>query len=1352
MKTPSGLVIEELTALQARFQRGLPDKVAEIDDTWERLRQEEGSVEDGDTLHCLVHTLAGSGEVFGAQAIGKVARELCELLKPLCHGQMVSGEPKNNQISAHISKLKELAAQWEPSDIPYPLITPLPRADAQSNRLIFLVEDDELLAGELALRLEKEEFQVRSFHRLEDLEQACQNDSCKPAVVIMDMVFAEGGMAGVESIQALSSSLDPSWPVIFISARNDIDARLAAVKAGASRYFHKPLDTEKLIRTLEGIIFEERADPYRILLVDDDETLAEFYAAILSDAGMQVKTLANPFHILKALQDFAPDLLLTDVYMPKCSGLELAQVIRQDDSYALMPIVFLSSEEGLDEQLAALGLGGDDFLVKSLRPRHLVDVVRVRVKRSRLANRTNQALHASIREGQSMQVAIDQHAIVSIADVTGRIVYVNDKFCDISGYTYEELINQNHRILKSGVHDEAFYEQMWDNIAHGKVWTGSVCNRRKNGTLYWLAATIVPFLDEDGLPYKYVSVRTDISNVVEMGENLKVFRQAIDSAVDGMAISDVAGEYVFVNEALASIYGYASTDEMTGRSWRSFFPGEELKLVGQDASPDLCAVGKWAGEVTVQRKNGESLPLWLSHSRLADGRMIHVIRDISEEKAAQVRLQNSELRYSRSQNYANIGTWDWDIQTGDLYWSERIGPLFGYGEAVPETTYENFLAAVHPDDRDLVVNAVNDCVENNVDYNIEHRVVWRDGTVRWLLERGDVIRGEDGTPLHMLGVVQDITEQMQLRESLSQQKMLLELLRNGMSHYVGTHDRKQTFNFLLKGLLLVTGSASGFMAEVLYGEDHKPYLKRNVASNVLWEQLIEHFTQDTLVEQSHEDGVAGLLAAALRSGQTMRANEIVLSAGAGEAGLSQTEFDNVLVVPVFYGEQIVGLYGIASRERAYDKEIIDFLRPFTATYGVLIESVRAARREQVSQHELVGAKEEAEDANRAKSQFLSSMSHELRTPMNAILGYSQLLTMETDPGLTESQCENVVEIITAGKHLLELINEVLDLSRIEAGRIDLSIETVEVCVVVQECLSLISPMAKDRGIAISIENEGLMIELDDIKGTNVLVMADHIRLKQVLLNLLTNAVKYNHEQGKIILAFEHRPDGYERISVKDTGPGIARENMDNLFQAFNRMGAENSKIEGTGIGLVITKNITELMGGRIGVESEAKKGSSFWIELPRGVAQQKKPPANTGQDADVVQEVGSENHTVLYVEDNPANLRLVSQVLGQRGDIHFLSAHEPMLGLDLASKRVPDIILLDINLPGMDGFGVLEQLRKREETKNIPVIAISANAMESDIKKASLAGFDDYLTKPIDLPNLVRTINAYLGKDGVEGV
>ncbi|MCK5444365.1 MAG: PAS domain-containing protein [Rhodospirillaceae bacterium] len=646
--------------------------------------------------------------------------------------------------------------------------------------------------------------------------------------------------------------------------------------------------------------------------------------------------------------------------------------------------------------------------------------------------RFEKELADKVSELDFQKSALDEHAIVSIADTQGNITYVNKKFCNISGYTRDQLMGQNHRILNSGFHPNVFFDNMWKTISSGKVWRGNIRNLRKGGGYYWVDATIVPFLNDAGKPFQYVAIRTDIT----------------------------------------------------------------------------------------------------------------------EQKETEEELRKVQRRFEQSQSFANIGTWDWNIQTGDLHWSDQISVLFGGAEGSLSTSYDNFVGAIHPDDRTAVTDAVTACVERNAEYNIEHRVVWQDGTVRWLHESGDVVRDDAGVALHMLGVVMDVT------------------------------NRK-----------------------------------------------------------------------------------------AAEEGMRL-------------------------------------------------------------------AKEEADQANSAKSDFLSSMSHELRTPMNAILGFGQMLEYNPKEPLTGAQKESVDHIMKGGQHLLELINDVLDLAKIESGKTDLSIEDISISEILDECLSLITPMADARGIKIIVE--------DGVSKSGH-IRADHTRFKQSLLNLMSNAVKYNREKGSITIDCKPTLDDMLHISVTDTGEGISSDDFEDLFAPFNRLSAENSDIEGTGIGLTITKQLIERMNGHIGVRSEVGKGSTFWIKLPLAEEKHFDTVASGPKALDqVVKQLPDISGTVLYVEDNPANLQLMELIIDRVDGLSMISAHNAELGIELAKSKKPNLIILDINLPGMDGFQALKRLTALEEIKNTPIIALSANATSKDIEKGIKAGFRKYLTKPILVEEVVDTIKELL--------
>jgi PAS domain S-box-containing protein len=1213
--------------------------------------------------------------------------------------------------------------------------------------------------------------------------------------------------------------------------------------------------------------------------------------------------------------------------------------------------------KGSDFHLAfSKGLGWDDIHLKLAVVAFVLGVLlsmmmyRLRVEnlartqmlmeRNRTIKRQVEQQTRAVRQANTellqQKAALDQHAIVSIADTSGNITYVNERFCEISGFHSDELVGRNHRIVKSDRHSPEFYEEMWHTISQGKVWHGEVCNRSKSGEEYWVNSTIVPFLDERGLPYQYVSIRTDVTALKAAKLIMSAHESEMNSILNTVPAliwyKDRDSNIVRANRAAAALAGL-SPEEMSGRPHSDFFPAEaivryradDLKVLESeepllDLRESLDSSDKThhfrVDRVPYRDESGEVIGL------------IVMASDITRQEEAEQALLNNEERLRRSQTFANIGTWDWNIQTGDLYWSERIAPLFGYEVGALETTYENFLNAVHPDDRELVSTAVGACVETGAGYNIEHRVVWPDGQVRWLSEKGDVVRDENGAPLHMLGVVQDIHDRKVAEQALKDSeaalseneekfRSLYELSPVGIAlnemdgdfldanqafldivGYTAEECRNLTYwaltpdeyapqeaeqlasldkigrygpyekEYCRKDGQRVPVLLSGTIVHDLEGKPRIWSIVQDIAerkqteqelraseerlleaqqlarignwqadivsgalewSDVIYEIFgyepqsfepsIEAFKQavhpDDVVtvaeseRRARETGIHDVVHRIIRpDGEVRYVHELARSVLDDDGRLLRLVGTVQDVTEVKLAEQDLAIYrrifdstkqgiGVTDAQgdlvysnRAHDEihgytheEIVG--KPFTTffaekTQAWAVDEILGAVQsghgwsgllpimrkdgselitsanvgfinddegklqnifnilsdyspELLRQQQLQEAKETAEQASRAKSEFLSSMSHELRTPMNAILGFTQLI--QGDDNLTAEQHESMDDIANAGNHLLELINEVLDLARIEAGKMDLSIGSVAIGDVIAASRNLITPMAERHHIQ-------LVFSSSCFDGG--FVRADFTRTKQVLLNLLSNAVKYNREGGRIQVDCQGLDNNRLRISVSDTGRGISEAKQGGLFEAFNRLDAGGGNIEGTGIGLVITRHLVELMGGEIGVESVVDEGSTFWFELPCAVGDVAKTGGSQREAVNSHVGLGA-GRKVLYIEDNPVNLKLVSKLIEKRTAITLLGAEEPMRGIELAKEHRPDLILLDINLPEISGYEVLRRLREMAETRDIPVVALSANAMADDLQRGEAAGFDGYLTKPINVKEFFRVLEQMLG-------
>ncbi|CAM4053326.1 ATP-binding protein [Vreelandella rituensis] len=596
----------------------------------------------------------------------------------------------------------------------------------------------------------------------------------------------------------------------------------------------------------------------------------------------------------------------------------------------------------------------------------------------------------------------------------------------------------------------------------------------------------------------------------------------------------------------------------------------------------------------------------------------------------------------------------------------------------------------------------------------------------------NAIHDNDGQVSEFIGVLTDLSHLHLANQRIQQEQILLKVLHQGITDYQALMSGEKLWDFLMEALRELTDSQYSLIGEVLTTAK-TPTLKIHAITDV---SLID---DSTLLTPQPRNGKMilsdpdSLLGRVFTQGRVV-ANEAVDKHGnplrfhPGHAPLS-----NYLGVPIYSEGRVIGMFAIANSSKPLDQALIEWLQPFTDTCALLLNLYRQMAEREMVTSALAKARDQAEKANQAKSEFLSSMSHELRTPLNAILGFAQLLTNSKRYPLNPKQQRQVQQIEKSGRHLLALINEVLDLAKIEAGHLALSLEPINLASVFEDACTTLDGTAEAAGIRL----------YRHLPSPQLHVEADYTRTKQILLNLISNAIKYNREQGEVRVTYHPEK---RQIRVTDTGPGIPLERHPELFEPFNRLDAEHGKVEGTGIGLAITRQLVERMGGDLGVESTLGEGSTFWFTLPKVTALPLK--SNEDSEAETSQATQQahafDRRQILYIEDNPANQRLMEDIFEDLETLSLCTVPSAEIGLDLIRAQPPALVIMDIHLPGMDGYQALAQIRRDATLRPLHVIALSANAMPSDIKRGLEAGFDAYLTKPIDIVALLKTLSSLL--------
>jgi PAS domain S-box-containing protein len=659
-------------------------------------------------------------------------------------------------------------------------------------------------------------------------------------------------------------------------------------------------------------------------------------------------------------------------------------------------------------------------------------------------------------------------------------------------------------------------------------------------------------------------------------------------------------------------------------------------------------------------------------------------------------LNESLSRYRRLLTSGGYAFWEWDLETssyrtGGGFWND-----LGYDDIISELKSVDFLQEyVHPDDFSVVYKAIRDQLRDDTRIDIVYRIRARDGTYCWAQASASSTRNESGRVTHMTGVNFDISHlkktEKALRLSESRHERVLAASNDGIWEWSATDANTNPRKAGHFGRLHTSYS---FWAHLGYTAAEVDALPEDERLSI-W---ISHIHPCDLHKM--HIGIRKHFATS---------------------------------EPINMEYRIFGEGGQVFWVRTRGHGIFNVHGRLILASGINIDITKIKE----SEERVRRAKDDAEKANRSKTNFLSSMSHELRTPLNSILGFSSLLA--SDQRMDRLQQENIEHISNAGKYLLRLINDILDLAQIEAEKLSLSMEILQPAFCVEEAFSYCNENAKTNNIVLVFEENGL---------EDIFIDVDVVRLRQCLINLVNNAIKYNVHNGEVKVSFAIVANEFV-IAVSDTGLGVAEDKQASLFEMFNRLGAERSSIQGSGLGLVLTEQLMLAMGGKIIYDADAAIGACFKLYFPISKKLSVNIPAISGQHSGGLSSVQLNfvelNH-VFYIEDNTSNIRLLEAWLEPYPQINLASEADPLVGLYAIRATLPDMILLDINLPGIGGYEVLEVLKADPTTAHIPVIALSAGAMASDIEQGLKKGFDEYLTKPVDINRLLTVFNRFNAK------
>lgn len=1351
----------QLQQLSAEFARQPPDRLVEIGAGLERLGRGTWDPAEAETVHRQVHSLTGSAGTFGMPELSVAARHLEGLLSRTIQRGTPAGTEEWQAVLEGLERLADPAAQRlqpEPEPEPEPDLEPVrtgvssPQSEAGAQ--VHLVVDDHAHREVLRAALLDSGYQIvlhddlASFRHLFASAQPGPGDA-----VVLDVSFPDADPGGARLLSEFRLGLHGRTPVVTAVSGDALEARLAASRAGASQTLRHPMNPARLVEMLGILTGRQPHKPYRVMLVDDDALLLEAQAGVLRAAGMEVRSLCDPMQTLAELDAFAPDVLILDVYMPQASGPELAAALRERDAHVHLPILFLSAETDTTQQLLALNLGGDDFLVKPVQPDHLIAAVSARARRARQAEALRKNLQTALYEREREHLALDHHAIVSIADGQGRITYANDLFCQVSGYSRTELLGRRHRLLISQAHEPGFVDAIWKSIETGKVWHGEMCCQRKDGSLYWVESTVTPFLDQVGGVYQYTAIQTDISHIKAAEAALRAQRD-MQSVISVAAARLMAAPGSNTPQAIDAALRTSATQLGADRAYLFRFSKDGAAMTCTNA---WHVEGAEPSENQVENMPVETTP-WMREQFLQHGRV--VVQDVDllppQAQADQCELRARGLR------------------------SLVVFPLFINGQPLGFIGYSVLREGSRSPLREWtseeleLLKVLADVVASALARNIaESQLRKSEARLHFLVSSSPVaVYTRTANQSLALSYVSPNIEQLvglgastfiedgRLGLSLVHHDDLERVSRGMTSVLEHGHDLCEyrlrcadgSYRWVQDQRRLVRDSA-GMPLEVIGCwmdiTERKRFETELSAFNSELERRVDEQTHAVVESARFARATLDALSARVvildSEGRVLAANRSWEVFGAEALVLEGTNHlavcDSAFVSDAGSGQPLAN--GIRAVIRG---EMNEFLHEYMCRRGetprwFLCRAERFPGNGElrvVVSHENITEMKLAE-RQQLRSQRLESLgtlaggvAHDLNNALAPVLMGMSILK-EQYPG--ESGLFNMIE--ASAQRGTHMVRQLLTFAKGADGE--------RVAVSPSQAVHELERLMKGsfpKNIQLQIHSE---------QGLPA-VVGDPTQLHQVLLNLCVNArdampgggtlsvrvqaVELDTAYARLIP--DAQPGRYVALRVSDTGSGIPPQILDRIFDPFfTTKGAD----KGTGLGLSTVLGIVKGHGGFVQVHSQPGQGTVFTVYLPAATTD--PAGALAGPEAETGDSGMGHGETVLFVDDE-APVREVGRMVLERLNYKVLVATDGADGLEQASQHrgVLRAVITDLHMPHMDGVAFVRALRST--LPNMPVMVASGRVDEAVAAELLRHGVNRRLDKPFTQDQLARELKSVL--------